>query len=197
MDMVSLSSVAERIFVGLADSRLRSGADTRIPIVHIKDVRDGFLPDARSLDTRAVPSHDEVRRYQIRDGDVVLTCRGTKLRMGIAAATTDGAIISANVISVRTGERLLPQVLLAFLRTAEGQRALRGAGQGSTGLSLKVSDVARLQVPVPPLDMQRRLAALIEAAEEHHRAAVDAADRRRAIAQGAVEHVLRRGSVER
>ena len=101
-----------------------------------------------------------------------------------------------HLIVVRIGPRLLPEILLAFLRTNEGQHALRAAGSGASALSLRPSDVARLQIPVPPVELQQVLAELIQASELYHRSSIEVAERRRAVAQGAVERVLRRSAAE-
>jgi hypothetical protein len=195
LERLPLSSVADHIFVGLADTRFRSDMGVCVPIVNIKHVWGGLLPASKDLDVRTISAGADVRRYEIQDRDVLVTCRGTQLRVGIASAATAGALISANLIAVRVGERLLPEVLLAFLRSTEGQHALHTAGRSSTGLSLKPGDVARLQVPVPAVEHHQPHAQLVQASERHQRAALDAAPRRRAVAQSVVERILRQTSI--
>jgi hypothetical protein len=194
LEHLPLSSVADHIVAGLAVNRLQAEDGVRVPLVNIRHVQDGFLPPPEQLDERMVSAQADVSRYVLRERDVLLTCRGTQLRTGIATVASAGALISSNLIAIRTTERLLPEILLAFLRSGEGQRALLSVGQGTTGLFLKPGDIGRIEVPVPPLEIQRRLAELIDVSERHHRAAVAAAERRRALAQSVVERVFRRPS---
>lgn len=195
MELLPLSSVAHIAF-GIADTRHRAETGVSLPIVNLRHVQDGLLPPSADLDARVVPAGIDISRYTIRDRDVLVTSRGTQLRVGLVTPASTGALISAHIVVVRTREFLLPEVLLAFLRSAEGKHALHAVGRSSTGLlSLKRDDIAQLQVPVPSLDIQRRLAELVQASEQHHRAALDAAERRRAVAQSVVERVLRQPSI--
>ncbi|HWD37207.1 MAG TPA: hypothetical protein VG944_00025, partial [Fimbriimonas sp.] len=84
--------------------------------------------------------------------------------------------------------------LLAFIQSPAGHAALLRRGRSSTAsLSLTAREVGAVLVPLPPLDVQRRIADLIRAAEENHEAAVRAAEQRRAVAL-AVAHQLFAGT---
>jgi hypothetical protein len=189
-----LENVAERIFVGLADAR--QPIDERglraIPLLNVRDLRDGHAPAAEALEKRLVAADADVERYTVRTDDVVITCRGTQLKVAWITPPTAGALISANLIGIRAGAAVLPAVLLAFLQSEAGQRALLQRGRSSTSsLSLTPKSVGTLSIPLPPLVVQNQVAELVRAAEHNHTAAIRAAEQRRAVALAVALELLR------
>lgn len=188
-----LGTVAERIFVGLADARQRGdGHEREVPLVNVRDLHDGHVPAAETLARRTVPAAAELERYTVRADDVVITCRGTQLKVANIGTPSEGALISANLIAIRAGAELLPAVLLAFLRSPAGRKALLERGRSSTSsISLTPRAVGELSIPVPPLAVQRQIAELVSAAEQNYAAAIRAAEQRRAVAHAVAVDLLR------
>ena len=187
-----LGTVVERIFLGLADARQHGDGDEReLPLLNVRDLHDGHVPPADTLTNRMVPSGADVERYTVRANDVVITCRGTRLKVASIAGPSEGALISANLIAVRAGTKLLPAVLLAFLQSPAAQKTLLQRGRSSTSsISLTPKTVGELSIPVPPLAVQKQIAELISSAEQNYVAAVRAADQRRAIAYAVAVDLL-------
>jgi len=113
----------------------------------------------------------------------VVTCRGTQLKVAQVGDSARGAVISSNLIGIRPGPDVLPSVLFAYFRSSQGQAALLGRSRSSTQtLALSPKSVGRIAVPVPPMEVQRRVAELVRLAEESYAAAVEAAEWRRKVA---------------
>jgi restriction endonuclease S subunit len=123
----------------------------------------------------------------------VLSCRGTILRIARVGGDAAGALASANVIVIRPEKDLSPAVPFAWLRTRRVQDELLRRARSSTGqISLTVAEIAALEVPVPPMAEQERLAALIEGSEAYYAAALRAAALRRRAAFETVDRALNR-----
>lgn len=79
----------------------------------------------------------------------------------------------------------LPEYLLAYLSSHEGQRLLKATAHGATISQLSVGDVKRMRIPVPSLDMQRRIARRFAERQRRYEQAVrdlgTAAEDKRAI----------------
>ncbi|MBM4398525.1 MAG: hypothetical protein FJ087_22930 [Deltaproteobacteria bacterium] len=182
-----LGKVAESIFVGLAPSRREPPPGNRsavLPVINARDLADGRLAPAGSLEVRRLPSEDAADRYRVRRGDIVLTCRGTLLKLALVPPEADGAVLSSNLIAIRCGPDLAAPVLLAFLDSPRGRAALLGDNRTSTvGLGLSPASVARIEVPVPTREAGQRIAELVDAADRCHAAAIDSARLRRALAR--------------
>ncbi len=189
-----LADVAKVIFVGLASSRRAAAADEHhsVPLINVRDLSEGRVPPIERLEARPVPKGYSADRYQVHAGDVVITCRGSQLKVACIAEEAHGAVLSSNLIGIRTGPDLLAPVLFAFLQSPRGQAALLGRSRSSTlGLALSPKSVGRLEVPVPPLEVQQQIAELVRAAEDHYVAAIEAAERRRMLGREVANTLLR------
>ncbi len=190
---VSLGDIGH-VFAGLSlGGRSVAGrGSVRLPALSVKNLVDGRIV-ADEMDTVTVEYPAKVERYSVRAGDLLIAARGTRPKLAVVPAEFAGAVITATLIGIRLSTRVLPQVLAAFLRSAEGQAALLArVRSGTLQIALTPRDVAEIVVPVPPLDVQHRVAALIDAAEASVVAAEQAARLRREVAyQVALDTIAR------
>ncbi|MEQ8719639.1 MAG: hypothetical protein RID81_00110 [Sandaracinaceae bacterium] len=187
-----LASVAARVFAGVA-ARRRGAADAsqQLPIINVGDLRDGLIAPLEELSGPPIPSGARTESYRVQTDDVVLTSRGTRLKVARVTSGVAGAAISSNLIAIRLGEELLAPVLFAYLQGSRGQAALMGRSRSSTiSLALSAKGVGRLLVPVPPMEVQRQIADLVRAAEDNYAAALRAAEQRRAVAHAVASDLL-------
>jgi restriction endonuclease S subunit len=127
-----------------------------------------------------------------RTGDVLVAARGTQLKAAIVPNGAGEAIVTASLIGVRPDTSvLLPEVLLAFLRSPEGATELSARARSATGqLALTRADVERIEVPLPSLEIQEKIARIIRAANEYEASAEQAMRLRRDAAEQAVFALL-------
>ena len=120
--------------------------------------------------------------YAVRLHDVLVTGRGTQLKFGLVGEGTAGAIASGNIIVVRPGPNATGGALLAILSSNVFRPKIEVLRRGATTLlSLSPKDLAKLEIDLPPLDEQRRIAALVKDAQNAYRTAIEAAEIRRAF----------------
>lgn len=154
--------------------------------------RGGTVLTVRSLtgigiDGDQLEHHEVVSRatdqYKVQTGDLLLSARSTSLKTAIVPAELDGCVINATLIGVRCLPNLLPRLLIAWLDGPEGQAALQAVSQsGTLQMNITVAGLSRILVPVPPMETQRQLVQLLDAADEAHLAAVQAAKDRHQLA---------------
>lgn len=188
---IKLIHIAD-VFPGVTTSRLEENPQKYPPTPHIAltdlDAAAG-IPPAATLTKLCVYSPD--LRTRARPGDVLLAARGTQFRVAIVEQASAGAIIGANLIAVRLGPELLPEVLAVWLTSPAGKAEVHRLGASSNRLlSLTVAAVAALEVPVPTLAHQAQIAALYHASRTAYRAAVAAAECRHALGRAAAIALL-------
>jgi restriction endonuclease S subunit len=189
-----LVSLVEKIYVGLPTSRYapKPGEPSfTIPVLSVGDIEDGHLVPLSRV-SRVELRKADVERFRARLGDVLLSCRGTVLKAAWVVDDMENTLVSSNLIVIRPRSSLmLPQLILALLRSPAWQETLRSRTRSSTALmQLTVKDVEPLLVPVPPAHLQAKLAALIDAADSAYRSALAAATLRRTLADSLVESAL-------
>jgi restriction endonuclease S subunit len=181
MEYVHLGRVA-RVFAGWQPQRDKAGPEAhRLPAISVRDLRDGHVATGE-LETVPVPVAGNLDRYLVQTGDVLVACRGTVPKVAIAPPELSGVVLTSTLIGVRLDSQLLPEVLFVYLRSAPGQSALLSrVRSGTQQIALTPRDLAALEVPLPPMATQRRIAELVRAAEDQYVAAEAAARLRRDI----------------
>lgn len=188
-ERVPLGELA-RVFAGVPRHRLRGEASPRVPAVNVRDL-DHALDPAWRLGTIPMPDVAAMGPYRLRAGDVLVTARGTRLNSALVPILWAGAVVLSNLIGVRPGPRLLPHILLAFLRSGSGRQAVDVRRPRRNQLALTPGRLREVEVPLPPLAVQDRLAKLARSAEAQYEAAIFAAEARRGLASRIIVAALR------
>lgn len=174
--MSTLLGNLARVYTGLALSgRTIAGRGSyRYPSVSLKDLTNGTV-GPHELTTITVDHPTKVERYMTQPGDVLVSARGTQPKVAIVPPDVAGAVLTSTLIGIRPGRNLLPEVLIAFFCSPNGRNALISrVRSGTRQIALSAADVAKIEVPVPPMGIQRRVAELMQAAQRYSAAAEEA-----------------------
>lgn len=122
-----------------------------------------------------VPSHNkelpttlEPRpQIEVKAGDLLITCAGPRSRCGVPAlvrATPERLMMSGKMYRLRPDNRVDPRFLELYLLSEEAQTRIdeMKTGISDSGLNLTHGRFVQLEVPVPPLEEQRRIVAILE-----------------------------------
>lgn len=181
---ISLKEIALDIFIGLPFYyQSREHADSVLPFINIKDLEEGALhpQELEYFSFRNVP---DIRRYTVYPDDVVLTSRGTKFKVAVIPEKLSQAVISYNLMAIRVNpDRILPEYVAAYLKTSHGQKKIfaRVTSSHNTQIVLSVSNVADIKIPVPALDIQRKIVQAIKALETQYAVGIESARLARAM----------------
>lgn len=160
----------------------------RLPVIGVRDLQDGAVAARDALDTVGFSSPTKAANYAVQPDDVLLTGRGTLLKFGLVGAETAGAIASANIIVVRPGPGVKGGALFAILSSDVFRPKIEVLRRGATTLlSLSPKDLAKLEINLPPLAEQERIAALVKDAQIAYRTALEAAEIRRSLARRLID----------
>lgn len=156
----------------------RGGA--RIKAVTVKDISSGGV-DVEGVDELAVAHVSDVDRYLLQPGDVLLSVRGTQLKVAVAPDALAGAVATATLAVIRVLDGgMLPEVLATYLGSPTGQAQLNARARSATGqIALTARDIRDIEVPVPPMEAQQRIAELTREMDAYENAANEAIQQRR------------------
>ena len=131
----------------------------KILAVGIDNVLDGEFVLGRSR--RITPEkYQELTKYTLDPGDVLITIMGTVGRTCVFPGTPSPAICTKHVYRMQLDESVHPEYLSATLRFSQAARAQIGAGvTGQTVSGIKSEDLRRLQLSIPPAELQAKFAA--------------------------------------
>ena len=163
--LVTLSEECELITKGTTPSTL--GFEVRdggIPFVRAQNLVDGTVSvaaDPLFIDTA---THNALMRSQIQPRDVLLSIAGT---IGRAAIVPDDVVaMNCNqaVAIIRPSQRIDRRFLLHWFGSRDAQSQVARGKVTATISNLSLGQIGALRIPLPALDEQRRIAAMLDKA---------------------------------
>lgn len=141
---------------------LSTQENTGLYFLRLADISDGSFSD----DLQRLKSVDlSSERQWLRSGDLVLSKSGAPFKVAVADVPDGSTVLaSGNLYIIRLDtERVDPYFVAAFLASEDGKRSLECMVVGTTIPSLPLRNLRNVQVPVPDMDTQRRVAATYRA----------------------------------
>jgi len=163
--LVELASVAE-VRTGIARHAAKeTSSGVIVPYITVAHVQEGFvsLTDRRTMNI----SPDLLPRYELHDGDVLMTEGGDLDKLGRGTVWRDVGeryVHQNHVFAVRPDKsRLRPEWLAAAARSAFGRDYFLMCAKRTSNLaSINKSQVSAFRIPLPPLRLQDDLLASLD-----------------------------------
>lgn len=135
-----------------------------IPLITAKIVKNGRIyPPTEFI------SKEEYKERMTRGlpkvGDVLIT---TEAPLGEIAELKDANVsIGQRLITMRADENMLHgKYLKYYLQSKEGQSKLSQRESGTTVIGIKQAELRKVLIPLPPLDIQKKIAGVLGALDD-------------------------------
>ncbi|MEF1168998.1 restriction endonuclease subunit S [Vibrio campbellii] len=141
-------------------------ASEGIPFLRIQNLRDNSvnLDDVLYI---ASTTHQALKRSTIKAGDVLITIAGTIGRTAIVPSDFPECNCNQAVAIIRFDiERLYPLYLLHWLNSIDARAQISGKKVTATISNLSLGQIKNLKIPLPPLETQKQIAAVLEKADQ-------------------------------
>jgi len=140
-----------------------------IPLIRIGTANSGTF---KTSDFVFLPQEykSKYSKYLVRPKDLLITLTGTvgKGDYGNVCEATDGYesyLLNQRVAKININSRdLSKRYLYLFLATPEVKKNLTSLSRGVRQANIKNEDILNLEIPLPPLDEQKRIAAILDKA---------------------------------
>jgi hypothetical protein len=107
------------------------------------------------------------RAVEIEPNDLIAGARGLDTDICIANETVYGAFVSLDLYLVRPNVEVVnPQYLVSYLKLPATQALFAAGKQGSSLARLPKDALEKVEIPLPPLHVQRLIADLAQAFQE-------------------------------
>ncbi len=137
--------------------------DEGVPFVNAGDLDDGSL---RS-DTLSYISADNFRKLsngKFKKGDILFCLRGTLGKFALIESDISGAIASSLII-IRPKNSICRSYLKSYLGSQICDQQIDLYRNGAAQPNLAAGSLKKFEIPLPPLDEQRRIAAILDKAD--------------------------------
>lgn len=183
-EIVTVNDVAHS-FSGVIQSRLSvHPGSPPLKLINIKDIQGGEIaaPDLLDSVEAVVPP-----QQRLQMGDLLVSIRGTLLKMAIVTEAHEGALATSNLAVLRPKlGKILPEVLQAVLQGESVDTQLRMQASGTTIKGLQLAAIRAVRFINLPMLKQRQIAELVRVSEAQRRAAIRVADERLDIARAVI-----------
>jgi type I restriction enzyme S subunit len=128
-----------------------------VPVVKVKNIKNGAIDETDILLT--TPELDEqYRRSRLREGDLLLTIRGTTGRVARVPKALDQANITQDTARLSIRSDFCRDFIYYALQGPDLQRQVQDYTRGQAVKGINIGDVRRLVTPVPPYAEQEAIA---------------------------------------
>ena len=90
----------------------------------------------------------KIKRYELMDGDIVLSCSVTSIKTGVFRKQKGIVIASSNVIVIRPNHRILSYYLRIFFDSPVGIALINSIQRGTTVVNINHVDIAEMEIPL-------------------------------------------------
>jgi len=170
---VALKDYAE-IFRGKAVSK--KDPTGNIGVINIANI-DELGIDYSGLDY-IEETERKASRYLLENGDVLISSRGTILKVAIFSEQTFPCIPSSNLIVIRPNDGLLGKYLKIFLESSIGIKLLKSIQRGTTVVNINYKDLGQLEIPLLSLEEQKEIINKYEEEMNQYKTTIEVAEKR-------------------
>lgn len=135
--------------------------ESGVPIMRLQNIRPNAYI-AKNVKFISEQKSKSLCRHNYKAGDVLIAKLGAVGTACIVPDTCEDGIIVADVVRFRGDKSRIDYLYLChFLNSVEGQKRVLQFSKGTTRLRTNLSDLKKVEIPLPPLNDQKRIAHLL------------------------------------
>ncbi|WP_263809795.1 restriction endonuclease subunit S [Salinibacter pepae] len=174
--------------------RLPKGHDyadkkTAHPYLRVTDMKGGSI-DPEELEYLKEETYQKISRYTISTNDVYISIAGTIGVAGVIPEELDGANLTENAARIHGLDGVKKDYLSIYLQSKFGQDEVYRMTVGSSQPKLSLFRIKRLEVVLPPLDLQKRIASVVERFDQRISSEQKLANHLRSLKKGLMQDLL-------
>ncbi len=154
---VKLKDVADIVRGRMLLNSKNSEGDRETDLINISALDDeGIdLSNLRKINIRQKWFQSD--KYSIKEGDLILTCRGTSLKMAIVPKIDRDTTIDSNLIYIRPNKDYDSRYLKLFFESEIGQLIFETINTQGIMLSIRPKSLGEIEMPAIPLKKQHEI----------------------------------------
>ena len=161
-DALSIKIISEIADVK-GGKRLPKGINLQItpndhPYIRVRDLNDASIvqltPNFEYVDDE---TYKGISRYIVHTSDVIVSIVGTIGLTALIHESLDNANLTENCVKITNLKEVSPEYLLLFLRSTDGQNAIRQGTVGAVQAKLPIKNIQSIPVPIIPEPQRNHL----------------------------------------
>lgn len=164
-----LGSVCEKAEYGYTTSASKKGVGPKL--LRTTDISSGRINWDSVPYCSFHPNEEE--RYSIKNGDILISRAGS-VGASIVIANPPRSVFASYLIRFRPKKGINPYYLGYFLKSNYFFNQLVSESTGTTLKGVNATNLSRIELPIPPLETQQKIVAILDKAEEIKRLRAEA-----------------------
>ena len=148
----------------IVDNRGRTPpiVDSGIPMAEVSQVAGRGIYTSNDFSKYVTQSsYDQFVRSEVQENDVLFVTVGATFGKACLVPPNPEFFIAQNVVGFRCVKEVDPKFFMLLLSTAVFKEAISSTNKSSTIDNVKVSDLIKIRVVMPPLDEQQEIANMV------------------------------------
>lgn len=142
--------------INVVPSNIEEDEQGEYKIINLSDLRDSEI-DTESLQRYTIKNNARIESYSVKKGDILISSRGSNIKVCIVPEHEDKILISQNVIGFRLKENNNPQYIKTFLESPLGEFLINYKQAGTNVFSLNSKDLMQIPVILLPEEEQANI----------------------------------------
>ncbi len=138
--------------------------------IKISDINNGKIEFNEKIDGL---SDSKISLYELRPKDIIISARGTLIKIAIYEENMPPSVISGNIMLIRVKKEYNPCFLKFYLDSSKGKELIQDMQGGATITALNQSKLQELPVPDIDKGKQDKLAERINTNEENYKSIIE------------------------
>jgi len=162
---IKLKNVVKDIFRGIQISAteldkiiidIPQGSEYQL--LTLGDINKGIIEN--DLNYISIPEKTRnIERYLLEDGDLIISAKGTNLKIATVQISNERIIASGNLLVIRPNkDKINPVYLKTFFDSKNGKKILESIQVGSVILSINPSQLKEIEISMPNTEKQEEIA---------------------------------------
>ena len=170
--------------MGLAfRSRIEPEADGTIAVIQMRDLTEDNKLSHRNLITTKM--NDLSDRHLVKRRDLIFRSRRQTTTAAIIDTKIGPAVVAAPLLRIRVASKhVLPEYLCWFINQSSAQAFLHSRATGTAMTVIGKAALDDLQVPLPPLETQKRIVALADLSNKEQKLMRELAAKKEKLVNG-------------
>jgi len=138
------------------------------PIINVRCVKDGYVDTADGKKVKRNLADGQWKHFKVDVGDILFTISGTIGRSAIVTESDLPLLMNTSVVRFRSsdGYRLANGFLYVYVNTDTFIDELKSMSTGMAQLNVGPSHIKTMTIPLPPMEIQRKIVAKLEAEQK-------------------------------
>jgi type I restriction enzyme, S subunit len=160
-------------------------------VMRIANVQDGYvsLKDPKYI---RIEENSRLKSFVLNSGDILMSLTGNVGRVGIIDELHLPAVLNQRVARIKiTSNSIEKKYLFNFLNSAQFRTQVERLSHGAAQMNVSTTDIVAIEIPLPPLPVQKAIVAKLDAAFASIEQAIAAAERNAENAKQLFQSYLR------